>query len=157
MGDHEIVIRSARKHPENLKIFVDYIASRWTDEEGYALYEDCISHAVNAEFPLPEWFVAFDGDRPVGCAGLITNDFISRMDLMPWLCALYVEEEYRGKGIAGKLIESCRKYAHDTGFGRMYLATDHTAFYERYGGVYIGEGVHPWREKSRIYRMETKK
>ena len=155
MENHAIRIESVRENPEKWQAFSDYIASKRTDEEGKRLYEDCISHAVNASFCLPEWFVAFEGDVPVGCAGIITNDFISRMDLMPWLCALYVNEDKRKCGIAGKLIEKVREYAKANGFLRIYLATDHTSFYERYGGKYIGEVVHPWKETSRIYMMET--
>jgi len=157
MGDHEIVIRSVRKNPEEWKTFSDYIAPRWTDEEWKRLYDDCIYHSLNARFPLPEWFLAVKGEKIVGCVGLITNDFISRMDLMPWMCALYVEEDERGKGIAGRLIAAAGEYARLNGFHKMYLATDHTSFYERYGGVYIGDGVHPWKETSRIYMMETEK
>lgn len=150
-----IQIKSVRDNPDEWKTFAGYIASRWTDEDGKRLYDDCISHAVNAAICLPEWWVAFEGKTPVGCVGLITNDFISRMDLMPWLCALYVEEGKRGNGIAGRLIACVKEYARKNGFSHIYLATDHTGFYERYGGKYIGEGVHPWGETSRIYQMET--
>lgn len=150
-------IKSVREHPDDWQAFSAYIASKWTDADGKWLYDDCISHAVNAEICLPEWWLAYDGDTPVGCAGLITNDFISRMDLMPWLCALYVDEDKRGRGIAGKLIACVKKYAEMNGFSSVYLATDHVSFYEKYGGTFIGEGVHPWGETSRIYRMETDK
>lgn len=150
-----IQIKSVREHPDDWQAFSDYISSKWTDEDGKRLYEDCIFHGAKAEFCLPEWWVAYEGDVPVGCVGLITNDFISRMDLMPWLCALYVNEDKRGRGIAGKLIARVKEYARRNGFSKIYLATDHTSFYERYEGVLIGEGVHPWGETSRIYKMET--
>ena len=111
-----IQIKSVREHPDEWRAFSDYISSRWTDEDGKRLYEDCIFHGANAEFCLPEWWVAYEGDVPVGCVGLITNDFISRMDLMPWLCALYVNEERRSRGIAGKLIACVKAYARRNGF-----------------------------------------
>lgn len=157
MENTEIVILRVRENPSMWRVFSDYIASKWTDEEGKRLYDDCIRSCLRAKNPLPEWFAAFRGETPVGCAGLIPNDFISRMDLMPWLCALYVNQEERGRGLAGRLIEEARAYAKKCGFEKLYLATDHTSFYERYGGVYIGDGVHPWRETSRIYEMETEK
>lgn len=155
MENTEIVILSVRENPDLWRTFSDYIASRWTDEAGKALYDDCISHAASSESGLPEWFVAFKDQKPVGCVGLIPNDFISRMDLMPWLCALYVEKEERGKGLAGRLIRAVKTYAREIGYRKIYLATDHTSFYEKYAGVYIGTGVHPWKETSRIYEMET--
>lgn len=157
MENTEIVIKSVRENPGLWMEFSAYIASVWTDEEGKRLYDDCIFHALDAPFCLPEWFIAYRGDAPVGCAGLITNDFISRMDLMPWLCALYVNEDVRKQGIARKLIERAKEYARENGFSRLYLATDHTGLYERLGGEYIGTGVHPWKEESRIYTLETKK
>ncbi len=150
-------IKSVRKYPNEWQAFSGYISSKWTDADGKRLYDDCISHAANAVFCLPEWWVAYEGGTPVGCVGLITNDFISRMDLMPWLCALYVNEDKRGRGIAGKLIACVKEYAGKNGFSHIYLATDHVSFYEKYGGTCIGEGVHPWGETSRIYQMETDK
>ena len=152
-----IQIKSVREYPDEWRAFSDYISSKWTDEDGKRLYEDCILHGAKAAFCLPEWWVAYEKDVPVGCVGLITNDFISRMDLMPWLCALYVNEDKRSQGIAGKLIACVKEYARKNGFSEIYLATDHTSFYERYGGSYIGEGVHPWGETSGIYKMETDK
>ena len=148
-------IKSLRENPQMWKVFSGYVSSRWTDEEGKRLYDDCIFHAKDAPFFLPEWWLAFEDGKPVGCAGLITNDFISRMDLMPWLCALYVNEDKRNKGVAGKLIRRVKAYAKENGMRFIYLATDHTSFYEKYGGIMIGTGVHPWGETSRIYKMET--
>ncbi len=36
--------------------------------------------------------------------GVIENDFHNRKDLTPNICAVYVEEKYRGQGIAGKML-----------------------------------------------------
>jgi GNAT superfamily N-acetyltransferase len=50
------------------------------------------------------WYVCLDGNKIVGGLGVIENDFHDRKDLAPNVCAVYTDEEYRSKGIAGKLL-----------------------------------------------------
>lgn len=62
------------------------------------LYQDAIERSLTAQNPLPQGYLLVEDERILGCAGLITNDFISRMELYPWLCALYVEPDCRSRG-----------------------------------------------------------
>ena len=74
---------------------------------------------------VPQWYVVLRGNEIIGGAGIIANDFHERKDLTPNLCALYVEEAFRCQGIAGS---QCRC---------LYLVTEHTSFYERYGWEFL--------------------
>src|ERR1700712_1479614 len=59
-----------------------------------------------------ETFVLFDGDQPVGTAGLMHSDLESRPDLTPWFGGLYVEPAFRGRGHATALVrcvEGCAR------------------------------------------------
>ena len=107
---------------------------------------------VQFENNLPQWFLLQNSKEIIGGCGLITNDFISRMDLYPWLCALYVEEKYRHQGCGGKLIEHASLAATLLGYENLYCCTDHIGYYEKCRFEYIGIGYHPWDENSRIYR-----
>lgn len=147
-------IISVREHPEYADAAIAYFQKRWASEDSAMVYDDCIRHCIDAENPLPQWYLLYDEQTIVGCAGLITNDFISRMDLYPWLCALYIEENYRGHAYGSLLIERCKQDAKKAGFANLYLASDHVGFYEHYGFSRIATGYHPWGETSGIFRAE---
>ena len=98
------------------------------------------------------WYLCFDGDRIVGGLGVIENDFHERKDLTPNVCAVYVEESHRRRGIAGRLLDMAVEDLRSKGISPVYLLTDHTGFYERYGWKFLctamGDGA---TELSRIY------
>ncbi len=148
-------IISIKEHPEYLQQGLSYIQNIWATERTMLLYEDCLSHMMKTENVLPQWFLLMDHETIIGCAGLITNDFISRMDLYPWLCALYVDEGHRKKGLSRMLIEAVEAKAK-TSFDFLYLCTDHEGYYERFGYECIGIGWHPWGERSSIYQKRIR-
>lgn len=79
------------------------------------------------------WYLCMDGDKIIGGLGVIENDFHDRKDLTPNICAVYTEEEYRCQGIAGRLLDMAVEDLRAKGISPVYLITDHTSFYERYG------------------------
>ncbi|MBP1916755.1 ribosomal protein S18 acetylase RimI-like enzyme [Lederbergia galactosidilyticus] len=147
-------IISLREHPEYKEQAIKYFQSKWADENSMKVYEDSITHSITTDSPLPIWYLMEQSNEIIGCAGLISNDFISRMDLWPWLCALYIDEDYRGRSLGEKLILRAKADSERAGFNRVYLCTDHTDYYEKYGFNYIGDGYHPWGSQSRIYASE---
>ncbi|MER1999077.1 MAG: GNAT family N-acetyltransferase, partial [Lysinibacillus sp.] len=118
------------------------------------VYENCIEHAITTDSVLPVWYLLLDGEKIIGCTGLITNDFISRMDLWPWICALYIEPEYRGLRYSKLLLDQAKHDAKNAGFSSVYLCTNHIGLYEKYGFDFIGIGYHPWGDSSRVYWCE---
>lgn len=147
-------IISVREHPGYTREAIAYIQSKWPQVPPI-VYEDCITHCIGAAAPLPQWYLLLLDGRPVGCSGLITNDFISRMDLYPWICALYIDTAHRGKAFGSLLLAKSKRDCSRFGFADVYLATDHTGYYEKYGFRYLAQGYHPGGEESRIYGCAT--
>lgn len=83
------------------------------------------------------WYLCMDSDIIVSGMGVIENDFHDRKDLSPNVCAVYTEEEYRCKGVAGRLLNMVVNDLKDKGITPVYLITDHIGFYERYGWEFL--------------------
>lgn len=141
---------SVRQAPGYQQQAIAYLQQSWPDVWP-ELYADSVAHCIGARLPLPQWYLLEQDGGIIGCAGLITNDFISRVDLYPWLCALFIEPAQRGRGYAQALIEQAKEDTRRMGFSHLYLSTAHRNYYERHGFRHIGQGYHPWRETSLIY------
>ena len=148
-----IRIIAVREHPDYLGRAVDYFASKWSVPRN--IYHDCISNSLTTQSPLPRWYIMISDNKIIGSYGLIVNDLISRQDLWPWICAIYIEESERGKALGSHLLEHGRKEAAALGFPIVYLCTDHVGFYERYGWRYIGDGYSVSGEKTRMYEAQS--
>lgn len=149
----DIKIIGIRDNPGYLERGIDYFATKWGIDR--RIYTDCISNSITTNSPLPRWYLMLRGDKIIGSYGIITNDFISRQDLFPWLCALYIEENERGKQLGAKLLEDGRIVAAKLGYKKLYLSTDHDGYYEKYGWKHIANGFHPWGAESKIYENVT--
>lgn len=135
MDDMNHEIWNLRKHPELLERAAAWFHEKW----GVPLeaYRESMADCTAEKGPVPQWYLAVDGDTVLGGLGVIENDFHARKDLAPNVCAVCVEESCRRRGIAGALLNhACRDMA-ELGVGTLYLLTDHTSFYERYGWEFL--------------------
>ena len=144
---------SLREQPALLEQAVAWFSSKWNVPA--AAYRESMT-ACLAGAAVPQWYLLVDAQGNIaGGAGVIENDFHDRPDLAPNLCALYVEPVWRGRGLAGLLLNSIRADMAAQGVETLYLVTDHTAFYERYGWrflttVHCDDGC-----QSRLYTAQT--
>ena len=114
-------------------------------------YLECMDSYLRGETEYG-WYLCLDQERIVGGLGVIENDFHDRKDLAPNVCAVYTEEACRCRGIAGRLLNLACDDLKAKGVSPVYLVTDHTGFYERYGWEFLcmvqGDGEP---EMSRMY------
>lgn len=129
-------------------------AARWFHQKWgvpQQAYLDCMDEYLRGKTEYG-WYLCMDEDKLVGGLGVIENDFHNRKDLTPNICAVYTERDYRCEGIAGRLLDMAVEDLRSNGITPVYLLTDHTGFYERYGWDFLcmvqGDGEP---EPSRMY------
>lgn len=146
---------SLKESPELLDKMVAWFHQKWGISED--AYQESMEDCLNTDGPIPRWYVVMDGDTIIGGLGVIENDFHLRRDLTPNVCAVYVEEEYRKQGIAGwMLTRVCNEFSA-MGIDTLYLATEHTSFYERYDWeFYCMAQEEDSNHMTRMYRKTTK-
>lgn len=72
---------------------------------------------------IPCAWVAFLGEAPVGTVSLVEHNMDTRLDLRPWLAALFVLPEHRHRGIGTLLVRRCEGEAKSLGESRLFLYT----------------------------------
>lgn len=123
-----------RQKPEIKDIAASWFHSKWgVPKEAYL---ECMDAYLNGETEHG-WYLCMDGEKIIAGMGVIENDFHDRKDLTPNICAVYTEEEYRCRGIAGELLNMVVEDMRNKGISPVYLVTDHTGFYERYGWEFL--------------------
>ena len=145
----ELQYKTLREIPERKDAAAQWFHEKWgVPEEAYL---ECMDAYLSGETEYG-WYVCLDGEKFVAGVGVIENDFHDRKDLAPNVCAVYTDEAYRRQGISGKLLTMAVEDLRAHGISPVYLLTDHTGFYERYGWEFLcmaqGDGEP---EMSRIY------
>ena len=137
-------------HHYALPKIVSWVHSEWGHLMPDISYQNLLSIFSDRTIPhrIPGTFVALCGDEIVGTASLVAHDMSTRLDLYPWLAAVFVPPEYRGKGIGSALVQAAIDEARYIGLEQFYLITpDRVSFYTRLGWAeleaaeYRGENV----------------
>ncbi len=125
----------------------------WTHDTWGHLHPETPAEDYRREFyaqcgagGVPSVFVAMSGDTPVGTASLVADDMSVRRELSPWLASVFVLAEWRGRGIASRLVRRVEAEALAHCIDHLHLYTpDQQALYRRLG----------WREREALsYRGE---
>ena len=123
-----------RQRPQLKELAAAWFHSKWNVPQ--EAYLERINAYLNLETEYG-WYLCLHGKKIAGGVGVIENDFHNRKDLAPNVCALYTEQEYRRQGIAGRLLDIVVNDMKSKGITPIYLITDHTNFYERYGWKFL--------------------
>lgn len=84
-------------------------------------------------------FAAIVDGHIAGFCTFMKTDYYPDNKYFPWISTVFVGEEYRGKRISQRMIEAVIEYARNCRFSHVYIPSDMTGFYEKYGFEKIDE------------------
>ena len=83
---------------------------------------------------------AVEDGRVVGYCTLSEQDELpERYGFSPFIGFVYVDEEYRGHRLSGRMIDAAVRYAGELGYRAVYLMSGERGLYEKYGFEKLGE------------------
>jgi GNAT superfamily N-acetyltransferase len=120
-----IRIAAVSKQPELAPLVGEWRVNAFFNRPGGCTVEEMAARILKPPGRPNETFVLFDGDRPVGTAGLMRSDLKCRPDLTSWLGGLYVEPAFRGRGHATALVRQVEDFARAVLVPVLWLHTIH--------------------------------
>lgn len=135
---------------ENKQYWIEQIrAQKWGAAEflAYILEQNKVDEILGGG----EIFILADGERLVSFCTLTKNDCVKDDTLFPWIGFLFTTPEYRGHRYSEIIMDEAYRVAKEQGADKVYLATDHIGFYEKYGYTYLETRIDIYDEESRIY------
>lgn len=97
-----------------------------------------------------------DGSELISYCTYVKTDDIRPTDLTPWIGFVYTFPSRRGHRYAGRLLDEVCRLAEKEGVAAVYLSTDHTGLYEKYGFTYLTMMTDMEGHPSRIYVRRTR-
>lgn len=88
----------------------------------------------------------------IGFISIFEHDSDERLDLSPWYATMYVKKEFRGRGYSKLLNNAILKEAKNMGVKKLYLKTELSNYYEKFGAIYI-ENLN---DKEKLYYFDLK-
>ena len=88
----------------------------------------------------------------IGFISIFEHDRDDRPDLFPWYATMFVKEEFRGNWYSKILNKAILEEAKKRGFKKIYLKTELSNYYEKFGAKYM-ENLN---NKEKIYYFDLK-
>lgn len=86
----------------------------------------------------------------IGFISIFPNDCDECPGLTPWYATMYVKKKYRGKGYSKILNEALLKEAKKRGYKEIFLKTELSNYYEKFGAIYIRK----LKTGEKLYKIE---
>ncbi len=146
-------IYSIRERPEYIPVMLESLSNHWPTCMPWIRKH--MEQVLQTAAPLPEAYIAVEEDAVVGGYTLAIKEILWSQKKGLWIATLYVDPAFRGKHLSPILIEHARRRGGELGFAKIYLASEHCNYYEKYGFYTIGPDACAWGEPTQMFENTT--
>jgi GNAT superfamily N-acetyltransferase len=135
-------------------IVVKWIYNEFIDGIRYGISYEKVEESFRnrKKESLPITVVAIENKVCIGVASLVVND-LKVKEYAPWLAGLYVDKEYRNKGIGKVLVEEIQSIASRLGYDILYLRTEHASeYYKNLGWEFVERLIDEFGLETNIFK-----
>lgn len=120
-----LALTTIAERPELVPLVADWLwEAFWRDEGATLAHVTAMVSGATARSGPPQCFVLLADGVPVGTASLAERDLESRPDLDPWLAAVFVHPEARGRGYVNRLVAAVEAAARAADIPTLWLFTN---------------------------------
>lgn len=142
-----------REHPEYIPAMLDSLRNHWPACMPWI--KKHMEAVMNTDTPIPDAFVAVENGKIIGGYTLAIKTILYTETEGLWIATLYMDPAFRGKHLSPILIEHARMRGGELGYEKIYLASEHTNYYEKYGFYTIGPDACAWGEPTQMFETTT--
>lgn len=133
-----------------------YCMEKWN--KVYECFAEYADKSVYAD-TLPQTWVIMgmkEEKEIIGFYQLISHERLTlSAGASPFISAIYVDERVRGYGYGEMMLNHAGYEAASLGYEKVYVATDHIGFYEKYGFRETGLDIYEWGRAAKLYEADT--
>lgn len=125
-----------KQAPKHLETLAKWHHQEWADLNPGQSLLDRIDKMQDylGESLVPSTYIALEGEQALGSAAITETDMENHADLSPWLASVYVDQQFRRKGIGSLLVRHVMHEARQAGVKELFLFTpDQANWYQKLG------------------------
>ena len=146
-------IYTIRERPDLIPAMLESLEAHWPACMPWI--KKHMKTVLEGEGPIPDAYIAVEDGRIVGGYTLTVKELLYSKRHGLWIATLYMDPAYRGRHLSPALIEHARRRAGELGYEKIYLASEHVNYYEKYGIYTIGPDACAWGEPTQMFENTT--
>lgn len=153
MLQEDIKIENLLLYPQHLEMVANWVYQEFGADKPDRTLNYVINRFKNRNLDkIPLSLIALIDNECVGIISIFENDLETRPELTPWLAGLYVNPNYRCKGIADKLINGVLEICKNMNYTTVFLRTERTSdYYKKHGWTFVEYTTDEYGQETSVF------